>query len=77
MYRNDACVVGGESVVVDGFAVLEKLRREYPQHFSTLARVPATFQKIHYERYTVHHIIHTQLCKALVFPQSQSSPYGV
>ena len=61
--RNDACVVGGESVVVDGFAVLEKLRREYPQHFSTLARVPATFQKIHYERYAMCCIIlYAQQC---------------
>jgi len=48
--RNDACVEGGESVLLDAFAVVEEMRKRYPWHFSTLARVPATFQRIHYKR---------------------------
>jgi len=30
---------GGESVVVDGFAIAEKMRAETPEHFETLTRV--------------------------------------
>ena len=36
---------------MDAYPVLEELRQKHPEHFATLARVPATFQKIHYERY--------------------------
>jgi gamma-butyrobetaine dioxygenase len=35
---------GGESTVTDGWAVLEDLRREDPEAFETLARIPVTFQ---------------------------------
>jgi gamma-butyrobetaine dioxygenase len=48
--RNDECVDGGESVVIDTLAVVEKLRVTHPHHFATLVRVPATFQRIHYQR---------------------------
>ena len=44
-YRNDACVEGGESVLLDAFAVVEEMRVKHPQHFATLTRVPATFVK--------------------------------
>jgi len=46
-YRNDACVEGGESVLLDAFAVVEEMRVKHPQHFATLTRVPATFEKAH------------------------------
>ncbi len=36
---------GGESVVVDGFAVLEKLRDEAPQHFDALCAMPVPFRE--------------------------------
>ena len=49
--RNDACVEGGESIFLDIFPIAEQMRQEYPEDFYTLTRVPATFQKIHYERY--------------------------
>ena len=50
-YRFDDCVEGGESIVVDLLAVMEKLRVTHPHHFDTLVRVPATFNRIHYERF--------------------------
>ena len=51
VYRNDECVEGGESIIVDALAVVEKFRVTHPHHFSTLVRVPATFHRIHYDRY--------------------------
>lgn len=39
---NDA--VGGESTVTDGWAVVADLRREDPEAFETLCRVPVTYQ---------------------------------
>ena len=50
-HRFDPCVNGGESILLDTYPVLEELRQKHPEHFATLARVPATFQKVHYERY--------------------------
>jgi gamma-butyrobetaine dioxygenase len=35
---------GGESLLVDGFAVAEELRRIAPNHWATLTRVPASFR---------------------------------
>jgi gamma-butyrobetaine dioxygenase len=35
---------GGESTVTDGWAVVEDLRREDPEAFETLARIPVAFQ---------------------------------
>ena len=49
--RFDECVEGGESIVVDALAVVEKLRVTHPHHFSTLVRVPATYNRIQYDRY--------------------------
>ncbi|RYE98901.1 MAG: hypothetical protein EOO41_01810, partial [Methanobacteriota archaeon] len=48
--RFDAGVVGGESTFMDSFVAVERLRQEHPDAFLTLARVPATFQKVHYAR---------------------------
>ena len=70
--RNDECVEGGESTIVDALAVVEKLRVTHPHHFATLVRVPTTFQRIHYERYiytfvldqtpNIYHYIGIALC---------------
>jgi gamma-butyrobetaine dioxygenase len=35
---------GGESVLVDGWAALAELRRDAPEHFDTLTRVPVPYQ---------------------------------
>jgi gamma-butyrobetaine dioxygenase len=35
---------GGESLLVDGYAVAEELRRTAPHHWNTLTRVPASFR---------------------------------
>ncbi|MEJ2890580.1 TauD/TfdA family dioxygenase [Actinomycetospora aeridis] len=35
---------GGESTLVDGWAALAELRRDAPQHFDTLTRVPVPYQ---------------------------------
>lgn len=43
-------VVGGESTIMDGFALAERFRERYPADFATLARVPVTFKKVHYAR---------------------------
>jgi len=44
--RNDPCVEGGETIILDGFAVVEELRRSFPNQFNTLTRTPVTFDKI-------------------------------
>lgn len=49
-FRNDECVKGGESIIVDSLAVLERLRHTHPQYFSTLARVPTNYHRIHDNR---------------------------
>ena len=37
-------------MLLDMLPVVEELREKFPEHFQTLVRVPATFQKIHYDR---------------------------
>ena len=46
-------VLGGESIFLDGFCIAEEFREKFPNHFETLTRVPATFQKFHFERYVI------------------------
>ena len=53
-FRNDECVEGGKNVLLDSFSLLEQLRVESPQHFATLARVPATFQNTAYSQRCVN-----------------------
>ncbi|XP_077987992.1 gamma-butyrobetaine dioxygenase-like [Glandiceps talaboti] len=48
--RFDQEVKGGESLFLDAHYMAEVLREKYPQHFETLVRVPASFQKIHFDR---------------------------
>ncbi|XP_074659589.1 2-(trimethylamino)ethylphosphonate dioxygenase-like isoform X2 [Tubulanus polymorphus] len=43
-------VQGGESELLDSFLVADEMRKNFPQHFRALCEIPATFQKIHYER---------------------------
>ena len=51
MLRFDPEVEGGESIFVDGFEVAKDLRKQFPDDFNNLVRIPATFEKIHFERY--------------------------
>ncbi|XP_064606801.1 probable gamma-butyrobetaine dioxygenase [Liolophura sinensis] len=46
----DSCVTGGGSHLLDVFHVAERFRESHPQEFRDLARIPATFQRIHFER---------------------------
>ncbi|CAH3017916.1 unnamed protein product, partial [Porites evermanni] len=48
--RYDPEVEGGESIFVDSFEVAKDLRKQFPDDFNDLVRIPATFQKIHFER---------------------------
>ncbi|XP_070538948.1 gamma-butyrobetaine dioxygenase-like isoform X2 [Ptychodera flava] len=48
--RFDPEVTGGDSLFLDSFQVAAELREKYPKYFDTLVRVPATFQKIHFDR---------------------------
>ncbi|RDD42516.1 putative gamma-butyrobetaine dioxygenase [Trichoplax sp. H2] len=48
--RFDECVTGGESLLLDSFSVAEELRLQSPEDFRILSTIPATFQKIHFER---------------------------
>lgn len=50
LQRNDNVVKGGESIFLDSFLVVHKFREEYPEHFDVLTKIPATFQKIHFNR---------------------------
>jgi len=54
--RNDECVVGGESTLVDAFAAALDLKRRNPKHFEVLSTTPVRFQKIHYDRDQPVHI---------------------
>ena len=47
--KNDSMVVGGESIFLDSFKVAQDFREKYPELFYNLTRLPATFQKIHFE----------------------------
>ncbi|XP_054758399.2 2-(trimethylamino)ethylphosphonate dioxygenase-like [Lytechinus pictus] len=46
----DNVVTGGESIFIDAFYIAEEFRRKFPHHFDSLTRIPATFQKFHFER---------------------------
>ena len=44
--RFDDCVDGGRNVMVDGFAVAEKFRRDCPDEFDTLTRIPVIMGRV-------------------------------
>eukprot|EP00043_Microstomoeca_roanoka_P028358 m.17719 g.17719 ORF g.17719 m.17719 type:complete len:400 (-) comp8347_c0_seq1:130-1329(-) len=52
----DDVVTGGESVLLDCFALAKRFQEEYPDAFRVLTRIPMRFQKIHYERDLPVHI---------------------
>lgn len=50
-FRFDECVEGGESIFLDAFTIADEFRVNFPDLFHTLTTVPATFQKVHYDRF--------------------------
>lgn len=46
----DEDILGGESIFLDAFEAAEEFRERYPEHFSALCKIPATFQKLHTDR---------------------------
>jgi gamma-butyrobetaine dioxygenase len=53
-------IVGGEHLLLDGFAVAERLRSEHPLAFATLVRIPAAFQKVHAARASPAHMTYSR-----------------
>jgi alpha-ketoglutarate-dependent taurine dioxygenase len=56
--RFDESIEGGATTFVDAFAAAETLRTTNPAAFDTLTQVPATFQKIHYDRAEPVHLVY-------------------
>lgn len=56
--RFDSDIEGGESLFLDAFYVAEEFRKQFPEEFDDLVRIPGTFQKIHFERYHRFNIEH-------------------
>ena len=54
--RNDECVTGGDSIIVDAFAAAEELRHKHPAAFDCLTKTQVRFQKIHYQRESPVHL---------------------
>ncbi|XP_077870333.1 putative gamma-butyrobetaine dioxygenase [Saccoglossus kowalevskii] len=48
--RFDPEVEGGENMFIDSFQAAKLFQEEFPHHFDSLVRIPASFQKIHYDR---------------------------
>ena len=42
--RLDSSVVGGESVLLDGYSVAEELKEKYPSQFEVLTTTPIRFK---------------------------------
>ncbi|RDD42513.1 putative gamma-butyrobetaine dioxygenase [Trichoplax sp. H2] len=47
--RFDECVTGGESRILDSFLIAEEFRRDFPEDFEILTRIPVAFQRVHLE----------------------------
>ena len=48
--RFDPGIEGGESLFLDSFHVAEEFRKQFPEDFDNLVRIPGTFQKVHFQR---------------------------
>ena len=64
--RLDDCVTGGESMFVDAWHVAEMLRATYPDYFNTLTRVPATFQRVTFDREYTSYLRYVNQCDTLI-----------
>lgn len=71
---------GGESLLIDGFYVAEKIRREYPESFQRLCTVPVIFEYIEEGRFhklTVPMIVldpHTKRVRTIRYNTSDRTP---
>jgi len=52
--RFDKCIEGGNSLLIDMFNVAEIMRKENPEDFLTLTKVPTTFATKNYDKYPCH-----------------------
>lgn len=43
-HRNDDCIVGGETILLDAYPIVEELRTKYPKHFKVLTNVFVRFK---------------------------------
>eukprot|EP00730_Choanoeca_flexa_P006833 TRINITY_DN12229_c5_g2_i3.p1 TRINITY_DN12229_c5_g2~~TRINITY_DN12229_c5_g2_i3.p1 ORF type:complete len:455 (+),score=82.70 TRINITY_DN12229_c5_g2_i3:135-1499(+) len=50
-------VTGGESILMDAFAIAQRLREAHPDAFDTLTRMPMVFEKVHYNRKLPVHLV--------------------
>jgi gamma-butyrobetaine dioxygenase len=64
--RFDPEVEGGESLFLDSFHVAEEFRKQFPEQFENLVRIPGTFQKRHFERYMLGCFSLTQIPSSVV-----------
>ncbi|MEM7251226.1 MAG: TauD/TfdA family dioxygenase [Pseudomonadota bacterium] len=55
--ENGEGIVGGESQLLDMFLAASDFRVANPDYFETLALLPMSFQKVHYQRRTPVHIV--------------------
>ena len=66
----DEDVTGGESLFLDSFTAAYLLKQRKPKHFHDLSTIPASFQKIHYNRESPVHLVynrpHIQLSQGTV-----------
>ncbi|OWF45001.1 uncharacterized protein LOC110457597 [Mizuhopecten yessoensis] len=53
----DDCIIGGETLFVDMFAVCEEFRQTNPVEFKTLCTVPCTFSREHMSRAIPIHLL--------------------
>ena len=51
--RNDPCVEGGESLLLDLYPIVSELKKKHPREFETLTKVPVTFQRKIMNRYNM------------------------
>ncbi len=45
-YRNDPCVEGGESILLDLYPIVKEIQTNHPKSFEILTSAPVTFQRI-------------------------------
>lgn len=60
-YMVENTVLGGESVLVDGFRVAEDFRQRHPDYFQILAKTPVPFQQFYTEFQYFYHRTQTIL----------------
>ena len=68
MFRFDKCVEGGESILLDAYAVVEEMRRKHPKQFDTLTKIPATFEKLCFVGYADFNFVNLNHISLVTLP---------